>query len=73
MDTVNTAARFQIAHRAEFTADWQDGNAYHVGDANGFDDLDAAKAASDNLDSTCGWDTIVVERDGRNKPRVVYG
>lgn len=66
---------YQIAHRDAFETNWQDGNAYHVGADNEFATLAEAKAASDSLDATCGWDTIVVEREhgSRNKPTVVYG
>ena len=41
--------------------------------------LDAACAASDNVDETCGWETIVVELapgvapGSGSKPRIVYG
>jgi hypothetical protein len=34
--------------------------------------LDAI-AAAESCDETNGWDMIVVEMDGRNRPRVVYG
>lgn len=74
---LSRAGDYRLAHRDAFEADWRDGNAYHVGaEGNGradFADLDEAIAAADSLDETCGWDVIVVECDGGNKPRVVYG
>ena len=81
MSTPNTdAARYVLAHRDLFNADWRDGNAYHMGDESPvWTDFDAACAASDNVDETCGWETIVVELDpgvapgSGSKPRIVYG
>lgn len=65
---------YRVAHRDLFDADWQNANAYHIGEgANEFRSFRDACSASDSLDSTCDWTTCVVEIDGRNKPRVVYG
>lgn len=71
--TIATTAPYALAHRAEFDADWRDGNAYHMGESGDFSSLDDAVTTAKSLDETCGWDVIVVERDGGNKPRVVYG
>ena len=72
--TARTATTYRVAHRDAFDANWQDANAYHIGDSpNEFRSFREACRISDALDSTCGWTTCVVEMDGRNKPRVVYG
>jgi hypothetical protein len=67
-------AVYRIAHRDAFNADWRDADAY-LDDAESaeFVDIGEAIRAADSLDETCGWDVIVVELDGGNKPRVVYG
>ena len=73
-ETVTLSPPYALAHRDRFEADWRSADAYHVGDNGDFDDLDAAKAAADALDALGDeWDVIVVERDGGNRPRVVYG
>ena len=68
-------AIYRLAHRAAFDADWRDADAYlDDGSAECAEivDINEAIAAADSLDETCGWDVIVVELDGGNKPRVVY-
>lgn len=65
---------YRVAHRDAFDADWRDANAYHIGEGgNEFRSFREACRVSDSLDSTCEWTTCVVEVDGGNKPRVVYG
>ena len=73
--TTETHVVYRLAHRDAFEADWRDAAAYHVGDSGvaDFTDLAEASGAALSLDETCGWDILVVELDGGNKPRVVRG
>ena len=70
-----TTCTYRLAHRDLFESDWRAADAYHTGEGKPFEytDLDDAIAATESCDETNGWDMIVVEMDGRNRPRVVYG
>ena len=75
---MTTTARYRLAHRDDFNADWRNADAYHMGagEPEDFDDLNDAIAAASSLDETCEWDVIVVKIDPkypRNRPFVAWG